>query len=73
MSTDIKAITPATVTLIWRNLKDSYPDVTREYVNAEVEKIKAGEAPKDIIGMFAKGMLTDAGYLTEDGKLTTDI
>jgi len=73
MSTDIRAITPATVTLIWRNLKDSYPGLTREYVNNEVEKLKLGEAPKNIIGMFAKGMLTDAGYLTEDGKLTTDI
>ena len=73
MSTDIRAITPATVTLIWRNLKKDYPGVTRGNVNDEVEKLKLGEAPKNIIGMFAKGMLEKAGYLTEDGKLTTDI
>jgi len=73
MTTNIRAITSATVTLIWRNLKESYPGVTRDNVNDEVEKLKLGEAPKNIIGMFAEGMLTDAGYLTEDGKLATDI
>jgi hypothetical protein len=57
-------ITQAHIKAITRNLRASYgPDITEEYITTEVDAIRAGTEPTDIIGMFVKSMLENAGLL----------
>ena len=58
-----KTITPQVVSAIRRNLVDfGYPTVTDAIVQAQIDKIKAGEK-LSIIGMFAETMLRENGYI----------
>lgn len=61
----------ATYKAIARNLREfGYPDVTPEMIQETHEAIDAGAAdsggdlPHGVVGMFAKGMLEDAGLLS---------
>jgi hypothetical protein len=61
---DMADITQAHIKAITRNLRESYgPDITEEYITAKVDELKAGNEPTEIIGMFVKGMLKDAGLI----------
>lgn len=58
-----KQITDGVIEAVYKNLKTDYPSVTLPFVKDKVEALVRGERPTDIIGMFAKSMLTKAGYL----------
>jgi hypothetical protein len=63
----IGTITNGHVQAITRNLRESYgPEVTEELILAEIAKLKEDQQPTGIIGMFTKGMLEEAGVLTDD-------
>ena len=63
----IGTITVAHVRAITRNLRESYgPDITEEVIQAEIDKLREGEKPTNIIGMFTKGMLEQAGIITDE-------
>lgn len=53
----------AVIQAVHESLVESYPSLTLEYVTLEVLKLEQGEKPTNVIGMFAKSMLTKAGYL----------
>ncbi len=60
----MKEITEGTIAQIGRNLRQfGYDDLTDEEVAAQVKAIQAGERPTNIIGMFARDMLEENGYL----------
>ena len=62
---EIGTITDSHIKAITRNLRASYgAGITEDLVNAEIDKLKQGEQPTNIIGMFTKGMLEDAGLIT---------
>ena len=65
---EIGIVTVAHVKAITRNLRESYgPDITEDLIRSEIAKLKEGQQPTNIIGMFTKGMLEDAGILTDSG------
>ena len=64
---EIGTITVANVNAITRNLREAYgPSITQDVVRAEIAKLREGEQPTGIIGMFTKGMLEEAGILTDE-------
>jgi len=63
----VKEITDATIRQIARNLREfGYDNLTDEEVRTQVGKIAAGEPTTNIIGMFARDMLVENGYLAEE-------
>lgn len=58
-----RPVTDAVIKAIQRNLTEfGYAGLTTEQVREQVDKVLAGEKP-GIIGMFAKTMLQEGGYL----------
>ncbi len=61
----IGTITEVHIRTITRNLRESYgPNVTEALIRSEIAKLQEGQQPTDIIGMFTKGMLEQAGIIT---------
>ncbi len=64
---NIGIITVAHVNAITRNLRESYgPDITKDLIRSEITKLRKGEEPTNIIGKFTKGMLEEAGIITDE-------
>jgi len=64
---NIGTVTVAHVKAITRNLRESYgPDITEDLILVEIAKLREGQQPTGIIGMFTKGMLEEAGILTDE-------
>jgi hypothetical protein len=62
----IGTITDAHIKAITRNLRSSYgAGITEDLINAEIDKLKQGQKPTNIIGIFTKGMLEEAGLIKE--------
>ena len=63
----IGTITVANVKAITRNLRESYgPDITEDLIRGEIAKLREGQEPSNIIGKFTKGMLEEAGIITDE-------
>ena len=63
----IGTITVANVKAITRNLRESYgPDITEDLIQGEIAKLRKGQEPDNIIGKFTKGMLEQAGIITDE-------
>jgi hypothetical protein len=63
MTKPTKPITEAVLISVHKMLAKTYPDVALDDVREQVESLKAGTTPMNIIGMFAEGALKRAGYL----------
>lgn len=64
----VKEITPAVVKAITRNLREFGYDVNEATVAEQIEKVKVGAQGPDqltIIGMFARSMLVENGFIEE--------
>jgi pyridoxal/pyridoxine/pyridoxamine kinase len=63
----MKPITKEVIRQITNRLIDfGYTNLTQEQVQGEVDKIISGYVPsKNIIGMFAYGMLVEDGFIEE--------
>ena len=48
---------------LYKDLRQSYPSMTREFVLAECESVSAGNKPDSIAGVFAEKMYRKAGLL----------
>jgi hypothetical protein len=63
----IGIITVSHVKAITRNLQESYgPDITQDVIRTEIAKLREGHEPTNIIGMFTKEMLEEAGIITDE-------
>jgi hypothetical protein len=63
----VGTVTKRHIRAITHNLKASYgPGITEELITTKVDELKEGTEPTDIIGMFVKRMLEEAGLIKEE-------
>jgi ribosomal protein S17E len=63
----VGTVTDANVKAITRNLRESYgPDITEDLIRSEIANLREGQEPTTIIGKFTKGMLEQAGIITDE-------
>ncbi len=63
----VGTVTDANVKAITRNLREFYgPDITEDLIRGEIAKLREGQEPTNIIGKFTKGMLEQAGIITDE-------
>jgi hypothetical protein len=63
----VGTVTDANVKAITRNLREAYgPDITENLIRSEIANLREGQEPTTIIGKFTKGMLEQAGIITDE-------